>query len=189
MAEEWRGPENPNNTERIEEVLRREIAQSWEWIHYGHYPHIVRRAQRVHRHHVLLGIGGNIGDMPRRFEHLWHYMGKMPDISIVESSAILKNPPFGYIEQDDFHNAVLHIVTSLSPKALLRRVLGIEKRFGRKRSLKNAPRTLDIDILFYDDLKIRSERLSIPHPHWRERESVLLPIAGMKGKRWSKRLS
>ena len=130
---------------------------------------------------VLLGIGGNIGDVLRRFEHLFWCFKRSPFVSIVETSPILKNPPFGYIEQNDFYNALLLIETRLRPKALLCYILHIERLFGRKRLFKDAPRTLDIDIIFYENVSMDSETLTLPHPEWMKRSSVLIPLTYMKG--------
>ena len=132
-------------------------------------------------HRVLLGIGGNIGDVVRRFEHLFHYLKRSTLLRVIESAPIVKNPPFGYTEQGDFYNSLLLIETFLSPKALLRYVLRVEKVFGRKRLFKDGPRTLDIDIIFYENVKMETKELTLPHPGWRERESVLIPLSMMKG--------
>lgn len=130
---------------------------------------------------ALLGIGGNIGDVVRRFEHLFTYLNRSPLIHIKETSPILKNPPFGYTDQEEFYNALIRIETDLTPKALLRYILTIEKRFGRKRLFKDGPRTLDIDIIFYENVTMHTEHLTIPHPYWSQRDSVLIPLSYMKG--------
>lgn len=133
-------------------------------------------------HQVLLGIGGNVGDVVRRFEHLFYYLKRSSLVRIIETAPILKNPPFGYTEQEDFFNSLILIETLLNPKALLRYVLRVEKIFGRKRLFKDGPRTLDIDIIFYENVAMETKNLTLPHPGWRERESVLIPLAMMKGK-------
>ncbi len=148
-----------------------------------------RRNRSGFAHSALLGIGGNVGDTIRRFEHLYILLARSPLVSIVETSPILKNPPFGFMDQDDFYNALIGIKTDLTPLELLRYILKIERRFGRKRSFANAPRTLDIDIIFFDDIIMNKKKLTLPHPRWRQRESVLLPLERMKGIRWSKRHS
>lgn len=135
-----------------------------------------------YRYRVVLGVGGNIGDTRRRMNHLWHYLGRLPQICRIQSGVILENPPFGYIDQGDFDNTVIEIGTSLEPRALLRLLWRIEKRFGRCRSFANAPRTLDLDILFFDNRKIRSKELTIPHPHWSERSSVMIPLKSLAHK-------
>jgi len=130
---------------------------------------------------ALLGIGGNIGDVLRRFEHLLYYLKRSSLLSVIETAPILKNPPFGYREQGDFYNSLLLIETGLNPKALLRYVLRVEKVFGRKRLFKDGPRTLDIDILFYKNVKMETKNLILPHPEWMNRNSVLIPLLHMKG--------
>ena len=133
-------------------------------------------------HKSLLGIGGNIGDVVRRFEHLLCYLKRSAFISVIETGPILKNPPFGYVEQGDFYNSLLLVETQLTPKALLRYVLRVEKLFGRKRLFKDGPRTLDIDILFYENVKMDTKDLILPHPEWMKRNSVLIPLLHMKGR-------
>lgn len=152
-----------------------------------HYPYLSTNLS-AGKHNVLLGIGGNMGDTSRRFGHLYHFLVQSPFVTIVETSPIFRNPPFGYLEQDDFYNAVVYIQTDLIPRVLLEYILRVEKRFARKRSFENAPRTLDIDMIFYDDRKIDTDRLTIPHPHWQDRDSVLIPLSYMKGVAWLKRL-
>ncbi len=132
------------------------------------------------RHRVVLGAGGNLGDVPKRLDRLVDYLAKRRDIRVVRTGPLLENPPFGYLDQPDFVNSVIVVDTALPPIELLRRLLWIEKRFGRRRSFKNAPRTLDLDIIFYDEIRLRTARLTIPHPHWRERPSVTIPLAFVK---------
>ncbi len=126
---------------------------------------------------VTAGIGGNVGDVARRFGHLLVFLGRDRHIDVVATAPILRNPPFGFADQEDFLNSVIVLHTDLQPAALMRRLLRIEKRFGRVRTFANAPRTLDIDILFFDGRRIDTPNLKIPHPHWRERESVLIPLS------------
>jgi 2-amino-4-hydroxy-6-hydroxymethyldihydropteridine diphosphokinase len=121
-----------------------------------------------------------VGDVIRRFEHLFVYIQRSPLIQIVETAPILRNPPFGYLEQDDFMNSLILVETNLSPKALLHYMLKTEKRFGRKRLFKDGPRTLDIDLIFFEERKIESDFLTLPHPAWMQRSSVLIPLSMMK---------
>lgn len=130
---------------------------------------------------ALLGIGGNVGDVVRRFEHLFRYFRRLPFIHVVETAPILKNPPFGYMEQNDFYNSLMLIETHLTSRELLRYVLHVEKVFGRKRLFKDGPRTLDIDIIFYENVKMETKDLTLPHPGWMKRSSVLIPLSHMKG--------
>ena len=131
---------------------------------------------------ATLGIGGNIGDVPRRFNHLYVHLKRSPFVDIVETSPLLKNPPFGYLEQDDFYNALIIVKTCLRPKALLRYILHVEKKFGRRRTFADAPRTLDIDMIFYEKVEMNSKELIIPHASWASRTSVIIPLTYLKTK-------
>jgi 2-amino-4-hydroxy-6-hydroxymethyldihydropteridine diphosphokinase len=144
-----------------------------------HFPYNAKNGSQM-RHRALLGIGGNVGDVVRRFERLFVYLQRSPLLRIVETAPLLRNPPFGYLEQDDFMNSLILVETDLSPRALLRYVLRIEKRFGRKRLMKDGPRTLDIDLIFFDDRTMEERTLTLPHPGWMQRASVLIPLSMMK---------
>ena len=146
----------------------------------SHFPYN-RENRQKRKQRALLGIGGNIGDVLRRFEHLFQYLKKSSFIRVIETAPILKNPPFGYTEQGDFYNSLILVETSLSPRALLSYVLRVEKVFGRKRLFKDGPRTLDIDIIFYENVKMETEDLTLPHHGWMKRSSVLVPLSHMKG--------
>ena len=135
------------------------------------------RPKTRHRHRVVLGIGGNIGDVERRFEHLLVWLQRDRRVVVLQTAPMLQNPPFGFTAQEDFLNSVLEVSTSMSPQRLLRYILHVERKFGRHRTFANAPRTLDIDMIFFDDRVIRSEHLVLPHPHWHERDSVCIPLS------------
>ncbi len=132
------------------------------------------------RYSVTLGVGGNIGDLVRRLERLSFFFQRSRLCDLVQTGPILKNPPFGYLDQDEFYNSVILVKTNLRPKAFLKYVLEVERKFGRKRSFANAPRTLDIDMIFYEDTRMDTPSLTLPHPHWQERESVVIPMAYME---------
>lgn len=148
-------------------------------IYQKNYPYRSNKASNK-PFQATLGIGGNIGDVARRFNHLFYYLKKSPFVDIVETSPILINPPFGYVEQNNFQNALIIVKTCLRPKALLRYILHVEKKFGRKRSFPNAPRTLDIDMIFYEQVQMDTKALTVPHPHWASRTSVIIPLTYMK---------
>ncbi len=130
---------------------------------------------------ALIGVGGNIGDCKRRFEKLLFFLQKDKKITVIATSIIYKNPPFGYLEQNDFYNTLFLIATPLKAQALLFHLLRIEKKFKRKRLFKDAPRTLDLDIILYNKQKVNKKYLKIPHPKWQKRKSVLLPLQYIKG--------
>ncbi|MEA2047297.1 MAG: 2-amino-4-hydroxy-6-hydroxymethyldihydropteridine diphosphokinase [Campylobacterota bacterium] len=160
-------------------MIRRELNDKHTLMKRLHYPAVFRRKGG---YQVLLGIGGNIGDVVRRFEHLLYYLRRNSRLRVIETAPILKNPPFGYKNQADFYNSLMRIETFLKPKALLRYLLHVEKVFGRKRLFKDAPRTLDIDIVFYENVKMDTKELTLPHPEWMNRDSVLIPLLHMKGR-------
>ncbi|MDR1285428.1 MAG: 2-amino-4-hydroxy-6-hydroxymethyldihydropteridine diphosphokinase [Campylobacteraceae bacterium] len=129
------------------------------------------------KHTAFIGLGGNVGDVKKRFDRLFRYFLSSSLVHVSKTSPILQNPPFGYLKQDDFFNAIIVLQTSLSPQKLLKFLLHAEKIFGRERSFKNAPRTLDLDIIFFDTAKFMQKNIIIPHPKWQERLSVLLPLS------------
>jgi 2-amino-4-hydroxy-6-hydroxymethyldihydropteridine diphosphokinase len=98
---------------------------------------------------------------------------------VVSHSSLYSTDPVGFADQPRFVNAVAALETELSPTALLAALLEIERQFGRDRSASfaNGPRTLDLDILFFDDLEISTGELKIPHPRLAERAFVLVPLA------------
>jgi 2-amino-4-hydroxy-6-hydroxymethyldihydropteridine diphosphokinase len=159
-------------------MMTRELDSKNSLIIKRHFPYVIPSRGG---HKVLLGIGGNIGDVVRRFEHLFWYFKHSSFVHIVETAPILKNPPFGYLEQGDFYNSLMLVETHLTPKALLRYLLRVERVFGRKRLFKDGPRTLDIDIIFYENVKMDTKSLTLPHPAWMQRDSVLIPLSMMKG--------
>lgn len=143
------------------------------------------RLKHPYRHHVLVGMGGNMGDVKRRFNHVWHYINRLSYMCIVESAVILKNPPFGYLEQDMFDNTAIVVATSLQPREFLRRLQKIENHFKRVRTIANGPRTLDLDIIFFDNRCINTKDLKVPHPHYKTRASVMIPLKSLRDtKRW-----
>ena len=141
---------------------------------------IVRHSKRQFAHRVVVGLGGNEGDVKKRFVKLYRTLLNDPRFFIQETSPVLKNPSFGYLNQPDFYNAVIVMQTSLSAKALLKVLLQLEHLFGRVRLFKNGPRTLDLDIIFFDNQKIQQPNLIVPHPRWQERASVIVPLFTLK---------
>ena len=144
----------------------------------AHFPYR-GKSKRNLLHTATIGIGGNLLDVKRRFEKLFFYFLQDIQVELVETSLILKNPPFGFIDQDDFFNSIIVLKTDMQADDFLEYLLRIEKKFGRKRSFANAPRTLDLDIIFFDRQVVNTQKLTIPHPHWFERESVVIPLASM----------
>ncbi|CAA6805846.1 MAG: 2-amino-4-hydroxy-6-hydroxymethyldihydropteridinepyrophosphokinase (EC [uncultured Campylobacterales bacterium] len=129
----------------------------------------------------VLGVGGNIGDSIKTLKRLFFCLKAHKKIAIIQTSPILKNPPFGYLKQAYFYNAVIQIKTDFSATELLQFAHYVEKKFNRKRSFKNAPRTLDIDIITYNNDKFCYKKgINIPHPKYRGRPSVMIPLKLLK---------
>lgn len=132
------------------------------------------------RYSVTLGIGGNVGDVKRRFYHLLVTIKRDKRVDVLQTSLILKNPPFGFIDQDDFFNSIIVVQVNMQAKFFLDYLMRLEKKFARRRSFANAPRTLDLDIIFFDNRVIKTDRLTVPHSEWSKRESVVIPLASMR---------
>ena len=131
---------------------------------------------------VYLGLGANLGD---RAETLRHALSDLSTIGqVVRVSSLYETEPVGYSDQPRFLNAVALLETALGPNELLEQTSAIEQAHGRQRSFANAPRTLDIDILFYDDQVLVSPNLTIPHPRLQERAFVLVPLAEIAPDLW-----
>jgi GTP cyclohydrolase IV len=129
----------------------------------------------VATHTVYLSLGSNLGD---RRGNLAAALQRLREVVEIESiSSLYETEPVGYLDQPRFFNIVCSGKTYLSVEALLRYAKEIEKAIGRQPSFRNGPRPIDIDIIFYDDLRIAQNDLTIPHPRMAERAFVLVPLA------------
>ncbi len=129
-------------------------------------------------HKLFLGLGTNLGN---REENLTKAVRLITENvgEVLAVSSFYKSEPQGFVSENYFLNAVLMLHTKLSPFEVLDETRKIEKLIGRKRKTRKvyADRIIDIDILFYDDLKINTPELTIPHPHIAKRDFVLVPLA------------
>lgn len=134
--------------------------------------------KKVMSNTCILSLGGNVGEPLKTFKSLFQKIKKDRRVDILSTSPIYKNPPFGYTKQNDFYNIIMIISTNLCLIELYAFIFYLERVFkrGRKREFKNAPRTIDIDIIFFNDIYIRTGKLNIPHPKMWERDSVLVPL-------------
>ena len=123
---------------------------------------------------VYLGLGSNLGDRQANMEKALKLLGDTSQIEL--ASSIYETEPVGYVEQPMFLNAVCRGQTELGPLQLLSLVKGIEASLGRVSSFPNAPRTIDVDIIFYGDMIMQTPELTIPHPRLEERAFVLIPL-------------
>ncbi len=146
-------------------------------LYFDRYFPYKNKKKSTKKHIAVLGVGGNIGNVRQRFKKLYLHLKKDKLIFFYKSSPILKNPPFGYTNQPDFYNTIIIIKTNLNPIQLLRYLLKIEKKFKRERKFKNSPRTLDLDIIFFAKISINKKNLTIPHPSYKERDSVMIPLS------------
>ncbi|MDT3707890.1 MAG: 2-amino-4-hydroxy-6-hydroxymethyldihydropteridine diphosphokinase [Thiobacillus sp.] len=125
---------------------------------------------------ATIGLGANLNDPAAQVEYALDELGRLPDTRLLSRSSLYASAPVGYVDQPDFVNAVAQVETSLAPRALLAALLDIEHRHGRERSFRNAPRTLDLDLLLYGAAHFHEEGLELPHPRMHERAFVLLPL-------------
>ncbi len=156
-------------------ILKKKINSDLTLFYNFLFPYRSNR-QSKKKNFITIGIGGNIGNVIKRFNKLFKALDSDSRFSIVQTSPILQNPPFGYLEQDDFFNAVIVLKTDLGAFEALREFQRYENRFKRKRSFQDAPRTLDIDIIFFNNEKINTPDLVIPHKGYKDRESVQIPL-------------
>jgi 2-amino-4-hydroxy-6-hydroxymethyldihydropteridine diphosphokinase len=129
---------------------------------------------------AFIALGSNIGN---RYDYLMkgiEYLAKHPKIKLVNTSSVYETDPVGYEDQDLFLNMVIEIQTEWSPLELLDFCLKVELELGRKREIVWGPRTIDLDILLYNQENIKSEKLIIPHPRMLERNFVMIPLSEIK---------
>jgi 2-amino-4-hydroxy-6-hydroxymethyldihydropteridine diphosphokinase len=132
------------------------------------------------RYNVLISIGANVGNVNRRYKKLFYLLKEDKKIDVIATSPILKNPPFGFVEQNDFLNAVILLKTNMAFREFFKYMFRLEKKLGRVRTFKNAPRKIDIDLIFFDNLKIDKGCVTVPHYDWQNRVSVTLPLSLLK---------
>jgi len=126
---------------------------------------------------AFIALGANLGDPVVQVEHACDELSRLPETRLVARSGLYLSRPEGFADQPDFVNAVVGLQTRLSPRALMTALLEIESRHGRDRTFKNAPRTLDLDLLLYNSLVMHEPGLTLPHPRMTERAFVMLPLA------------
>jgi 2-amino-4-hydroxy-6-hydroxymethyldihydropteridine diphosphokinase len=127
-------------------------------------------------HIVYIGIGSNLGDKVGQCERAIAEILKVDQHKLLAKSSLFKTKPIGDTSQDWFVNAVIKIETDLEPLELLQVLQEVEFRLGRKKTYPWGPRTIDLDILFYDEEEVQLEDLQIPHPLLHQRQFVLVPL-------------
>jgi len=129
---------------------------------------------------AFIGLGSNLGDREANLRQALDHLARTTDTSVVRASSLYDTEPVGVEDQPHFLNAVAQLETRLTPQQLLWNLMLIERRLGRVRSQRWGPRTLDLDLLLYEDLVIDEEDLQVPHPELTKRSFVLVPLVELE---------
>ncbi len=133
---------------------------------------------------ACVAIGANLGDAEAAVMQAMQTLQQLADTSVVKCSSLYRTAPHE-AQGPDFINAAVLLRTHLAPHALLHALQAIEHQQGRERPYKNAPRTLDLDLIFYGDVQLQTPELTLPHPRWHTRAFVLHPLADISPERVS----
>jgi 2-amino-4-hydroxy-6-hydroxymethyldihydropteridine diphosphokinase len=128
---------------------------------------------------ALIALGGNVGDVRNTLERAIAALCDGTEVRLIAKSSDYRTPPWGDENQPPFVNLAIAVATELAPHALLARAQDVERRLGRERAKERrwGPRTIDLDLIAYDDIALDTPDLTLPHPRWRERAFVLVPLA------------
>ncbi|SMC19955.1 dihydroneopterin aldolase / 2-amino-4-hydroxy-6-hydroxymethyldihydropteridine diphosphokinase [Clostridium acidisoli DSM 12555] len=130
-------------------------------------------------HTTYIGIGSNMGSREENINKSIEKISEINGNGNIKISKMYETKPVGYTQQDDFLNCVIEMKTLLSPMNLIDELLKIEKELKRERTLRWGPRTIDLDVLLYDEEILSSEKLVVPHPRMQERLFVLAPLCDL----------
>ena len=130
---------------------------------------------------AYLGIGSNLGDRQNNIQKALDLLEEN-GVHILKQSSVIETEPVGGPAQGKFLNAVIKVETQFLPQKLLTELKDIEKKLGRIKTVENGPRPIDIDILIYDNIKLTTPELIIPHPRMFEREFVMTPLREIDSK-------
>lgn len=125
---------------------------------------------------ACVALGANLGDAVATVQQALRDVAGLPATQLIKASSLYRSAPYE-AQGPDFINAVALLDTQLSPLDLLHALQRIEQAHGRKRPYQNAPRTLDLDLIFHGDAQWATPELTLPHPRWQERAFVLMPLA------------
>ncbi len=126
---------------------------------------------------AYIALGSNLNDPESQVQRAFLALKKIKDTSVIRTSSLYRTAPVGYDNQPDFINATAEVSTTLAPEELLQALFDIEQAFGRERPFANAPRILDLDLLWYENQTRTTDFLTLPHPRMHLRGFVLLPLA------------
>jgi len=125
---------------------------------------------------AYIALGSNLNNPKHQVLTAIDLIHALPDCTVTQRSSLHLTAPVGYLDQPDFINAVIKVETSLAPLELLHALQKIEIAQGRIRTIKNGPRTIDLDLILYEGVEMDSEELTLPHPRMQEREFVMGPL-------------
>lgn len=127
---------------------------------------------------AYIGLGANLGDPPAQLREALRLIGARPGIRVVATSQLYRSAPLGPGAQRDYCNAVCAVDTDLNPDRLLTHLHDVERQMGRERPPERwAPRLIDLDLLHYERVKMKTSRITLPHPEMHKRNFVLVPLA------------
>ena len=129
-----------------------------------------------HMDSIVLSLGSNIGDRHAHLDEAVQELERL-EVRVLQRSSIYESEPVGFTGQDEFLNQVLIVGTDKTPSELLETCFEVERHMGRIRTIKNGPRTIDVDILFYRDEILSLDQLLLPHPRIADRRFILEPLA------------
>ena len=124
----------------------------------------------------LLSLGSNLGDSKALISDALEDINRTEGVTVLKQSSLYITKPVGFLDQDDFVNAAALVETSLDAHELLKAMQSLEQKYKRVRLFKDGPRTLDIDIIAYDEVVMNTDDLILPHPRMHERAFVLSPL-------------
>ncbi len=127
-------------------------------------------------HLAYVALGANLADPVEQVRAALVALTQLPESRLLRASSLYRTAPVGIHGQPDFINAVAALETTLSPQALLSALFAVEAQFGRRRDFHHAPRTLDLDLLLFDEQVINSPQLQLPHPRMHLRAFVMAPL-------------
>ena len=133
---------------------------------------------------ACVALGANLGDAVATVQQALHDVAGLPSTQLIKASSLYRSAPYE-AQGPDFINAVALVRTQLGSLDLLHALQALELKSGRERPFKNAPRTLDLDLIFYGDVALATPELTLPHPRWHERAFVLQPLSEI----WPERVS
>ena len=131
---------------------------------------------------AFVGLGSNLGDREQTIARALALLGEHPDVEVLRVSRLRETAPWGYADQPAFLNGAALLETALPPRELLVTLLAVEQQLGRERdpAVRYGPRTIDLDLLLYEDAVLDEPGLTLPHPRLHEREFALEPLAELE---------